>query len=143
MEQVLTFLPQSSEAVDASRLVRLLQRVLSPDDSAFLVLNHIPAVELQNWRNSRKVVYFGTLSELKSVVDVKIKDYSLAHFSTGTQWSHVKNTIQMRIFAAFYLAELRLVGHAYFLGFSSVIPRANRILENLVGCVRPLELESS
>ena len=142
MQQVSLFQTQSLEAADASRLVRLLQRVLSLEDSEFLVLNHIPAVELQNWRNSRKVVYFGTLGELKSVVDAKIKDYSLAHFSSGTQWVHVKNTLQMRMLSAFYLAELRLVGHAYFLGFSLAIPTANRILENLVGCVRPLELAS-
>ncbi len=142
MEQVLTFQSQSLEAVDASRLVRLLQRVLSPNDSQFLIRSNIPATELQHWQKSRKLVYFGTLNELKSVVDAKIKDYSLAHFSTGTQWIHVKNTIKMRFLSAFYLTELYLIGHAHFLGFSRAIPTANRILENLVGFVQPLELAS-
>ncbi len=142
MQQVLEFPPQGIEAADASRLVRLLRRVLSPNDSEFLVLSNIPATELQNWRNSRKLVYFGTLSELRDFVDERIKDYSLAHFSTGTQWVHVRNTIQMKTFSAFYLAELWLVGHVFFLGLNRAIPTANGILENLVGCVRPLELTS-
>ena len=142
MEQVLTFQPQSPEAADASRLVGLLRRLLSPGDSEFLALSNIPPSELRNWRNSRQLVYFGTLRELKSVVDAKIRDYSVAHFSTGTQWVHVKNTIQMRMLSAFYLAELHLVGRAYFLGFTRAIPRANSILETLVGFEQPLELRS-
>lgn len=142
MQQFLEFPSQAIEAADASRLIRLLERVLSPSDSEFLVLSNIPATELQNWRNSRKAVYFGTLSELRNFVDERIKDYSLAHFSTGTQWVHVRNTIQMRMLSAFYLAELWLVGHAYFLGLNRAIPTANSILENLVGCVPPLELAS-
>ena len=142
LEQVTQIPIQASEAVDATSLFRLLRRILTETDSAFLFEQKLSGDEIQKWRDCRKSIYFETLRDLSETVTAKINEYSLAHFSQGTQWAHVQNTFRFKFMSAVYVTELRIAGHAYFLGIAQAIPAAEKILQNLAAFGQPLQLAS-
>lgn len=142
MEQVIQVPLQGSEAVDATRLVRLLRRILNDTDSDFLLRWKLSPDETRKWRDSRKAIYFDTLTDLAATVTSRINEYSLIHLSRGTEWVHIQNTFRFKLLSAFYIAELRIAGYAYFLGIRQAIPAADRVLQNLLTFVQPLVLVS-
>jgi hypothetical protein len=131
-----------SEAVDASRLVRLLRRILTENDTAFLLEENLPGSEMSKWRDARKAIYFETLRDLSATITFTINEYSMAHFSRGSEWGHIENTFRLQVLSSIYLVEMRMVGYAYFLGFTQAIPAAEKILQNLTAFVQPLQMSS-